>query len=285
MQDHRKTSPPAGIIILRLVGKNEWVFNLPRITQVVDDRLGEGIDQMDADPQQAASIFRQLIEEYPEHIDAYHHLGLALDQMGRNDEAFQVWRQAVDKALNFFPAHFSMDRDRLEWGFVENRPFLRLYHSYGLQLQKHGQIEEALGIFENLLGLSPNDNLGARALVVGCHFELKEPEGVLSVCRQFPDDGMEHLVYGKALALFQLGPPQEAGEALDFAAKCYPLIAAELSKTRHRKPRRMYKGRITMGGPDQAYVYWQDHGKYWADTPGAIEFLKQRIPGKAPGQE
>jgi tetratricopeptide (TPR) repeat protein len=285
VQDRRKTSQPTGIIILRLAGKNEWVFNLPRITQGVDDRLEEGIDQMDADPQRAALIFRQLVEEYPEHMDAYHHLGLALEQMGRNDEAFQARKQAVDMALKFFPTRFSTDRDRLDWGFVENRPFLRLYHSYGLQLQNHGQIEEALGIFENLLGLSPNDNLGTRALVVGCHFELKEPEGVLSVCRQFPNDAMEHLLYGKALAFFQLGKQKKAGEALDIAVKCYPRIAAELSKTKHRKPKGMHEGRITLGGPDQAYVYWQDHGKYWANTPGAIDFLKQKTPGKLPGQE
>jgi hypothetical protein len=112
-----------------------------------------------------------------------------------------------------------------------------------LQLLKRGQIDGALEVFEHLVALSPNDNLGARALVVGCHFELKEPEGVLSVCRQFPDDAMEQLVYG---------------EALDIATKCYPLIAAELLKTKHKQPKGVDGQHITLGGPDQAYVYWQD---------------------------
>jgi tetratricopeptide (TPR) repeat protein len=127
-----------------------------------------------------------------------------------------------------------------------------------LQLLKRGQIDGALEVFEHLVALSPNDNLGARALVVGCHFELKEPEGVLSVCRQFPDDAMEQLVYGKALALFQLGKVKEAREALDIATKCYPLIAAELLKTKHKQPKGVDGQHITLGGPDQAYVYWQD---------------------------
>ena len=123
---------------------------------------------------------------------------------------------------------------------------------------KRGQIDGALEVFEPRVALSPNDNLGARALVVGCHFELKEPEGVLSVCRQFPDDAMEQLVYGKALALFQLGKVKEAREALDIATKCYPLIAAELLKTKHKQPKGVDGQHITLGGPDQAYVYWQD---------------------------
>ena len=37
--------------------------------------------------------------------------------------------------------------------------------------------------------MGPNDNPGRGALVVDCHFELKEPEGVLSVCRQYKPDG------------------------------------------------------------------------------------------------
>lgn len=262
------------------MGKNEWIFNLPRVTEAVDDRLEEGIDWMDAEPKRAAAIFLGLIEDYPEHMDAYHHLALTLEHLGKSEEAFQTWKLAVDTAMKFFPNHFSLEHDRLEWGFVGNRPFLRLNHSYGLQLLSRGRTEEALGIFENLLGLSPNDNLGARALVVGCHFELKEPEGVLSVCRQFPGDGMEHLLYGKPLALVQLGKPREAGKALEIAVECYPLIAAELLKTKHRKPKGGDDRRVTLGGPDQAYVYWQDHGKFWEQTPGAIEFLRHGTKGR-----
>jgi tetratricopeptide (TPR) repeat protein len=147
-----------------------------------------------------------------------------------------------------------------------------------LQLWKRGKTIEALEMFENLLALSPNDNLGARALAVGCHFELNEPGGVLCVCRQFKNDAMEQLVYGKALALFQLGKVKEAQKALDVAIRCYPLIAAELLKTTHRKPRSVDDRHITMGGPDQAYLYWQEQGKYWTKTPGAIEFLREREP-------
>jgi len=270
-----KSSSSGAIIILRQMEKHEWIFKFPRITEKVDDLLEEGIDWIDADPKRAASIFMNLVDEYPEHMDAYHHLALTLEQMGKKEEAFATWKLAIDTALKLFPAHFSMEQDRLQWGFIENRPFLRLYHSFGLQLMKRGETETALEVFEHLVALSPNDNLGARALVVGCRFELKEPEGVLSVCRQFSDDAMEQLVYGKALALFQLGKVKEAREALDIATKCYPLIAGELLKTKHRRPNSVDDQRITLGGPDQAYVYWQDQGSYWTGTPGAIEFLRQ----------
>ena len=181
---------------------------------------------------------------------------------------------AVDTALEFFPDDFSMEDDRLEWGFVENRPFLRLYHSYGRQLWDRGQTEDALEVSESPQ-TQPQRDLGARALAVGCHLELKDPSGVLSICRQFKNDGMEHLVYGRALALFQLGKLKEAQKALGIATKCYPLIAAELLKTKHRKPKGVDQRRVTLGGPDQAYVYWQDHGKYWEETLEPLNSTRQ----------
>jgi len=281
MRNRQNPQLPTGIIILRQMEKHEWLITLPRVNEEVDEKLAEGIYWADADPNRAVSIFLKLVEDYPEHLGAYHHLALVLEKAGKREEAYQTWKQAVDTALRSFPDHFSMEQDRLQWGFSENRPFLRLYHAYGLQLLDRGKTDDALQIFEHLVALSPQDNLGARALVVGCHFELKEPEGVLSVCRQFPDDAMDQLVYGKVLALFQLGEGMEAREALDIATKCYPLIAEELLKIKHRKPRGVDDQRITLGGSDQAYFYWQDHGKYWTETPGAIDFLRQHGPRKS----
>lgn len=259
--------------------KHEWIFKLPRITEEVEDRLDEGIDWIEGNRERAESIFRKLIIEYPEHIDAYHHLGLTLELMGRTQEAFHTRERAVATALNFFPAHFSMDRDRLDWGFIENRPFLRLYHSFGLQLMKRGGREEALAVFENLLTLNPNDNQGARASAVECLFVLKRPDEVLSLCRQYPGEMMEQLLYGRALALFQLDKLREARKALDVAIKCYPLIAKELLKTKHRKPRGADERYVTLGSLAQAYLYWKQHGEYWVESDGALHFVRNRLLG------
>jgi len=227
-----KSEKPVAIIILRQTGK-QWNFQLPRITQEVDDRLEEGIDALDSDLKKASSIFRQLIHEYPEHIDAYHHLALALYRMGK-EEAFRIWEEAVKMTLKFFPQHFSMEHDQLPWGFVDNRPFLRLYHSYGWMLMRRNEMEEALQVFENLLNLNPHDNQGARTFLVSCYFALHQPEGVLSLCREYPDD-LEALVYGRGLAWFQLGKFRPAAQSMDLAIRYFPLIAAELVKTKHKK--------------------------------------------------
>ncbi len=53
----------------------------------------------------------------------------------------------------------------LLWGHIDNRPFLRCMHGYGLCLWRLGHHDEAGRVFEKMLWLNPSDNQGVRFLV------------------------------------------------------------------------------------------------------------------------
>jgi tetratricopeptide (TPR) repeat protein len=53
----------------------------------------------------------------------------------------------------------------LHWGLIDNRPFLRCMHGYGLCLWRLGRFEEAEQIFDRMLWLNPSDNQGVRFLI------------------------------------------------------------------------------------------------------------------------
>lgn len=53
----------------------------------------------------------------------------------------------------------------MEWSSISNRPFLRLLHHSALQHIKTSQRSQAIAELEELLRLSPNDNVGARYLL------------------------------------------------------------------------------------------------------------------------
>ncbi len=53
----------------------------------------------------------------------------------------------------------------LPWGWIDNRPFLRCMHGFGLCLWRLGRFEEAAHIFERMLWLNPSDNQGVRFLI------------------------------------------------------------------------------------------------------------------------
>jgi tetratricopeptide (TPR) repeat protein len=53
----------------------------------------------------------------------------------------------------------------LPWGLIDNRPFLRCMHGYGLCLWRLGRFDEAERVFERMLWLNPSDNQGVRFLI------------------------------------------------------------------------------------------------------------------------
>jgi tetratricopeptide (TPR) repeat protein len=271
----RKSHP---VILLHEVARNWWRIEMPRITLEAAERLDAGISLMEAgDLPKAIDVFRRLIRDLPEHIDAYHHLALAYDRAGQGRRASAFWRLAIEIALGYFPGRFSFDRDRLPWLEIDNRPFLRAYHGLGLSLFRAKDTHGALKIFERLLILNPSDNQGARALVVSCHFQLNQPARVLSVCRKYPNDSTEHLLYGRPLALFQLGRTKQAASALNRGIRLSPLVAWELVRNRNPRPRE------TTNGAEEAFLYWQEQKKYWQNTPGAIQWAKDCLEKRQNG--
>jgi tetratricopeptide (TPR) repeat protein len=61
---------------------------------------------------------------------------------------------------------FNEDFDGLlPWGHIDNRPFLRCMHGFGLCLWRLARFEEAERIFDRMLWLNPSDNQGMRFLI------------------------------------------------------------------------------------------------------------------------
>ena len=58
----------------------------------------------------------------------------------------------------------------LPWGWVDNRPFLRCLHGYGLCLWRFGRLRDAERVFTRMLWLNPTDNQGVRFNL----YEVKE---------------------------------------------------------------------------------------------------------------
>ena len=276
MEHNNRMCYPEGALGVAKVGEREWMFEYPRLDWEMMEEFHDAIEHWRmGDFTFAEGVYRQLVEDYPEFIDAHHHLALLLDRTGREEEAFRTWQDVVAMGLDCLPKEFEMGRDLLFWSILENRPFLRAYHSFGLEYLERGEIEKALEILSNILTMNPGDNQGVRALVIDCDFRLNRPRDVLAVCERYPDDGMEQVVYGRILALYQLGRKAKAAEALSEAVEFLPLVAQELVKGRHRKPKDLHLGYVTHGGPDQAYYYWIEQGSHWKNTPGALEFVRE----------
>jgi tetratricopeptide (TPR) repeat protein len=263
------------------LGNKEWRFaEFPHEVEIIFNDLLDARDYGSVTPADMERQLRGLLCEAPNFIDVYHHLAMFLEERGKGQEAQLLWAQAVNIGMQSFIEKFCADGNRLEWGWFENRPFLRAYHAFGLQYLDKGNIEMALSVFRTILALNPGDNQGIRALAVVCCLKLAMYKDVLKVCEDFSGDHMAETVYGRVLALYALKQMAKAEKALREAVVAMPLVAEELAKARHSRPRNLREGHYTVGGSDQAWYYWQEAGELWAQVPGAIEFVRGFLKGK-----
>ena len=263
---------------LEKMGPNEWCFAETKSTKSVwndMDRASDYIDKGDLD--NAEKILRKIITRYPLYIEALHLMALVYSQRDKSQEYYLFEKEVASIGQSCFPNTFKKRKDKLEWGWVENRTFLRALHSLGMVYLDRGWIEEAMEIFEDILSFNPNDNQGIRALVIDCYFLLKEPDKVLKLCENYKNDILAEVAYGLPLALFQLGRIEEAEKALKEAIKFKPLIAQELLKKKHTEPESAMPGYITVGGEDEAYQYWESSEVFWKKTKGALALLLKQV--------
>ena len=161
----------------------------------------------------------------------------------------------------------------LPWLVEENRPALRLLaHLANLHELRHDEAAEQ-ALYERLLALNPNDNHGYRIRVINQRLAAGDDEGALVIAERYPDDHMVDVSFGRALALHRLGRTEAADEALRKAVEQSPLVAEYLLAKRVRKPRIDHFG-VTVGGPDEAWLYRDAMRKVWAESKGALAWLK-----------
>jgi tetratricopeptide (TPR) repeat protein len=265
---------PKGSIAVVPFFKNEWRFQFPRLDERVTDMFYDALDDLDAGALgQAETNLRLLLDGYPEFIDAHHHLAVILDERRRHKEARQRWEVALRIGRNAFPKTFKRGRHRLPWGILDNRPFLRVCQSWAIKMLEEEKIPDALTMCEEMLSMNPNDNQGMRAIAIDCYFRLRQPTKVLALCKRYPDDAMEEVLYGLPLALYQLGREEEARSALTIAVELLPNVSKELLKKTHHPPKKLNPEFVTQGGEDQGYYYWKYNGGHWAHINGALELL------------
>jgi len=119
--------------------------------------LGAAQTRLDAgDVEGAESLYREVLEQQPDHVEASTALGSLLDRLGRVDEAAALFRRLVERS-GTASAHCNL----------------------GVMLFKQGRPAEALDHLQHAVSMQPGyalalDNLGATLAVLGRHDEAEQ---------------------------------------------------------------------------------------------------------------
>jgi len=238
----------------------------------IGDQFDGALDQREAGAITAAKyikILKALVERHPHFIDGHAHLGNALMEEGKPKLALQAWLRGFDLGERALPAGFA---GLIEWGFLENRPFLRAAHGAALGHSRLRQHREALAILERMLAWNPNDNQGVRYLIGSEYLRAGETE---KAERILADEaaGYPPLHYELALLHLRAGGFVAAATSLrrGFVANGY--IAEMLCGNPDPAPLAIWHG-SNFAEPETARDYLELGGDLWRRTPGAIAFLR-----------
>jgi hypothetical protein len=127
-----------------------------------DDPIGRANDLSGAGDRAAAfAILTDLCQADLRCLDAHAHLGnRAFDR--RPQEAIRHYEVGVRIGELSLGERFD---GVLPWGHLDNRPFLRCLHGFGLCFWRLSRFDEAAQVFDRMLWLNPSDNQGVRLII------------------------------------------------------------------------------------------------------------------------
>ena len=138
--------------------------------------------------QNAAEIYRRILDRHPDHFDALHHLGLIALQAGQNERAIDLIGRALAINPKFAAAHNSLGAAlQMQGNLTEaancyqraaaiDPKNARTQNNLGIVLQVSGRLDEAIVAFENALALKPDYAMPYK--------------GLAALRKVLPDDGL-----------------------------------------------------------------------------------------------
>ena len=120
--------------MLKEIPPGEWMVEESQRVKDAWPEFDGILERVAEDPNDTIESLQKLIQKCPEHIDAIHHLGMMHYECGGFLEARLLAKHGVDQVLSNLPSDVDLSQVRLSWMMLENRPFLRALHAYGVYL-------------------------------------------------------------------------------------------------------------------------------------------------------
>jgi predicted O-linked N-acetylglucosamine transferase (SPINDLY family) len=183
----------------------------------------------------AEALYRSILDAYPRHFDALHHLGILKARSGIVQEALQFFSEALRVNARSAEAHLNLGHVLAEAGRAEDalasydralalRPrFAEALYGQGNALQRLGRHEEALARYDRALAIAPGrpEILANRGNAL--HDLKRYGEALASYDRALavmPGAALLHI--NRANSLRELKRPEEALASLDRALAIAP---------------------------------------------------------------
>jgi tetratricopeptide (TPR) repeat protein len=209
------------------------------------------------------------VARHPDFIDGHAHLGLALYRQRKTRRALDACLRGLALGEAAIPPGY---RGAIEWGCLENRPFLRAAHGAVFCYLRMRQRRKALALMERMLVWNPEDNQGVRYILGSEYLRVGEADKAIAVfeaeCPYYPP-----YRYELALSFLRRGEHAAAATSLRHGFVENDYIAEILCGMANPLPVAMWHA-SNLAGPELAEEYVSQYGDLWRLTRGAVAFLR-----------
>lgn len=210
----------------------------------------------------------------PDCADAY---VILAEQAADPETTRDLYAQAVaagERALG--PLTFEEQAGHF-WGIVQTRPYMRARFGLARCLEELGQVDDAIGHYQELLRLNPTDNQGVRDILLPVLLTTGRDGEAGTLIEQFDGDISATWQYGWALWTFRReGDSKLARDRLRAAARANRHVPAYLTgKAEWPGP---LPASYAFGSKEEAVLCAEELGAAWRETSGAEAWLTASTP-------
>jgi tetratricopeptide (TPR) repeat protein len=230
----------------------------------------------DARGRRRIQLARKALEMSRDCADAY---VLLAEETADGEEARVLYTQGVaagEHALG--PNMFEKEVGQF-WGAVRTRPYMRARLGLAQCLDELGRTDEAIGHYQELLRLNPNDNQGVRYILLPRLFTTGRDAEAGTLLAEYADDPSAIWQYGWALWTFRHeGDSAQARERLRDAVKANRHVPKYLSGKAQISE--ALPDAYSFGSVEEAIFCADELFDAWKETPGALPWLLTSVAGR-----
>jgi tetratricopeptide (TPR) repeat protein len=206
--------------------------------------------------------------------DAY--VLLAEEEADTVSRALEYYQEGVAAGERALGKEFFQEYAGHFWGLLETRPYMRAREGMARMLWRLDRKAEALEQYRAMLLLNPDDNQGVRYLLLDLLLQMEQYDQSEQLLKEYRDEWSAVWMYTSALMAYRRhGAKVSASRALDKALEQNPYVPPYLTGQKRIPNRRPdYMG---MGDEREAIWYASEHLNYWRRTPGAVEWLTEKV--------
>ncbi len=223
----------------------------------------------EAAPKRRVQLARTAISLYPDHPDAY--LVLA-EEAESEQEARAYLKEGITAGQRELgEAYFAENKGHF-WLLSETRPYLRVCKSYADSCWFGGDMDEAAKMLEHILEYNPDDNTGARYMLVAVYLHSSNLNAADKLLKKYKDDAAATFAYDRMILEYKKNGLTSQLKMLYRVARGVNKHVPDYLLGVKRLPSNL-PDFIGTGDPNEAVEYVITHSRLWASVPELLKWM------------